>query len=130
MALETKVHRRNLTPTALEEKRMQRQWRKLERHVAHYPAPLAEATLTAQSAQRLIRVDLRVRLGPLGAHLVSHQQAETVDLALERAVDDVTRQLERHRAQLQGEPSYGVPSRREGSVRRPGLGESTGSETP
>ncbi len=129
MAMETKVHRRNLTPTALEEKRMQRQWRKLERQMARYPAPLAEATLTAQAAQRLIQVDLRVRIGPSGAHLVSHQQAETVDLALERAVDDVTRQLERHRAQQRGEPSYGVPSRREGSVRGPGLRGSTGYES-
>jgi ribosome-associated translation inhibitor RaiA len=117
MALQTQIHRGNLTLTAVEEERMQRQWRKLERHLTHYPAALAEVTLRAQTEQRLVHVDLRVRLGPLGAHLISHQQARTVGQALNLAVDDVTRQLERRRAQQSGEASFGVPSRREAAER-------------
>jgi ribosome-associated translation inhibitor RaiA len=127
MAVELKVHRRHLTLSAREEQRLQRRVRKLERHPAHSPAALAKVTLTAQATQRLIHVDLRVRLGPLGTHLVSHQQPETVDQALERAMDDVARQLERQRAQQRGEASSGVPSRREASGRRPGV---RGPETP
>lgn len=113
MALEIKLHRRRLSLTVVDEERIRHHLHTLERRLARYPDPLAEVTLTPHPMQRQMQVDLRVRLGPLGAHLISHQQAETVDHAVERAVDDVTRQLERHVAMQEGEPSFGVPSRRE-----------------
>jgi hypothetical protein len=66
-----------------------------------------------------VAVDLRLELGPLGSHLISHQAAETADRAVRLAVEDVERQLERQLAVQRGEPSFGVPSRREPTSLRP-----------
>jgi hypothetical protein len=66
-----------------------------------------------------MEVDLRVQLGPLGAHLVSHQRAGTTAHAVRLAVEDVERQLERRHADQRGEASFGVPSRREPAALRP-----------
>jgi hypothetical protein len=75
--------------------------------------------LTRHRDQRQVEVDLRVQLGTLGSHLISHQGAETVDRAVRLAVEDVERQLERQHAVQRGEPSFGVPSRRLPSTLRP-----------
>ena len=67
--------------------------------------------VTPHGLQRQCEVDLRLQLGPLGPHLVSHQTAETVEAAVRQAVSDIERQLERRLARQRGEPAYGVPSR-------------------
>jgi ribosome-associated translation inhibitor RaiA len=105
--------------SAAEEDRVRHQLQTLERRLAHFPNPTAELALEAHPAQRRMEVKLRVRLGPLGGHLISQQAAETVDRAVHLAVEDLERQLERRLAQQRGEPSYGVPSRRLPKTLRP-----------
>ena len=118
MALEKKLETQNMALTADEERRVDRQLQRLERRLTHYSAPVATVMVSAQPAQRRVQVDLRVQLGPLGAHLISHQAAETADQAVALAVDDVLRQEERRRSTLTHEASYGVPSRREAREHR------------
>lgn len=76
------------------------------------PEPKAVLVLTKHSAQRRVEADLRVQVGPLGSHLVSHQAAQTPDQAVHLAVTDIERQLDRQLATMRGDPSFGVPSRR------------------
>ena len=84
----------------------------LERRLVHFPEPVATLVLARHDGRRQVTADLRVRLGPHAAHLISHQAAEAVDQAVRLAVDDVERQLERRLASQRGEPSFGTPSRR------------------
>jgi hypothetical protein len=131
VALEKKVETRNMVLTTVEERRLEHQWRRLEQRLTHYPEPIVAVTLTPLPARRLVQVDLRVRLGPAGAQLISHQAADTADHAVALAVDDALRQQERHRARLQHEASYGVPSRREAREhRRPVRAQGAGDEVP
>ncbi len=118
MALEKKVETRNMVLTAVDQRRIEHQLQLLEQRLTHYPEPMVTVMLTPHPAQRQTQVDLRVQLGPEGAHLISHQAAETVDRAVALAIDDVLRQQERHHSALLHEASYGVPSRREAQERR------------
>lgn len=95
------------------------QLRALERRLAHHPDPSVSLVFTPHPTRRQIEVALRVQLGPLGGHLISHQAAETADHAVRAAVEDVERQLERRLATQRGESTYGVPSRREPAQLRP-----------
>lgn len=92
---------------------------RLGRRMSHFPEPLATVVLKRHELQRQVEVDLRVELGPLGGHLVSHQSAETPIHAVRLAVEDAERQLERHLAKQRGEHTYGVPSRRLPKAERP-----------
>jgi ribosome-associated translation inhibitor RaiA len=98
--------------TDAEERRLERRFQALDRRLAHFPNPVARLKLTDHREQRRVQADLRVQLGPLGGHLISHQSGDTVDHAVRLAIEDVERQLERRLAMQRGEPSYGVPSRR------------------
>ena len=119
MVLRTIIRRGDVALSELDERRIERRLRALERRLINRPEPEAVLALKAESAQRRVRADLRVQLGPLGMHLISHQDAETVDRAVRLAVEDVERQLERRRAQQAGESTFGVPSRRLPAERRP-----------
>ena len=130
MPLNTRIETINLSPTDPERRRIDRQMRGLARRLAHYPESQAVAVLTEHVGQRQIEVDLRVQLGPLGSHLVSHQLAETADRAVHLAIEDVERQLERHNASLRREASYGVPSRRPPTWRQPGIPPLESTEPP
>jgi hypothetical protein len=101
------------------ERRVRRRLASLGRRLSHRPEPRAVLVLHLREGQRRYDADLRVQLGPLGAHLVSHQRAETPDHAARLAVEDAERQLERHVADQRGEPAYAVPSRREPHQLRP-----------
>jgi ribosome-associated translation inhibitor RaiA len=120
MALTIRLSTKGLALNETERTRIERQLRALERHeLANRPAPQAALVLRRYAAQRRVAVNLRVQLGPLGRHVVSHQAAATPDQAVRLAVADVERQLERLRAAQAGEPTYGVPSRRLPRRRRP-----------
>jgi ribosome-associated translation inhibitor RaiA len=110
--LETIVRTQGLSLTQVQERRVQHQFDALQRRLVHHPEPTAVLVLTGHKNQRQVQADLRVEMGPLGGHLISHQQAETVDRAVHLAIADVERQLERQHAAQSGEPSFGVPSRR------------------
>jgi ribosome-associated translation inhibitor RaiA len=112
MPMEVQLHHRGVSLTPLEEERIQRHLASLERRVAKFPDPRLELAIENQSAPRGVGVDLRLALGPLGGHLVSHQEGPAADVAVKAAVDDVKRQLERRLANQRGESTYGVPSRR------------------
>ncbi len=96
----------------LERRRIERRLKALERRLVNHPEPLITLVLRAYPARRELEADLRVQLGPLGRHLVSHQTAETADHAVRLAAVDIQRQLERQHARQRGEPTFGVPSRR------------------
>jgi len=119
MPLETITRTRNLTLSPAEERRLQRRLRALERRLAHHPDPVATLDFHGLEGARQVEVSFRLRLGPLGPHLVSHQTAATPDEAVRLAIDDIERQLERKHAFQRGEQAWGVPSRREPAELRP-----------
>lgn len=112
MTVQTTIELGNTLLNQIEKDRLQRQLGALERRLAHYPESSIDATFEAHPAHRQVEVKLQVRLGRLGAHLISRRSAETADRAVHLAVEDVERQLERHLAGQRGESTYGVPSRR------------------
>jgi ribosome-associated translation inhibitor RaiA len=128
MTLETIIRASGLSLSSSDERRVQHRLEALERRLIHHPEPTASLMLTRHRDQRQIEVDLRVELGPLGSHLISHQGAETVDRAVRLAIEDVERQLERQHAAQRGEPSFGVPSRRLPPSLRPAYIPSTLAE--
>jgi ribosome-associated translation inhibitor RaiA len=119
MPLETKLEIRGLALAATEQRRIEQHLRSLERRLVKRPDPTAVLVLRDFAMQRRVEADLRVQLGPLGGHLVSHQSAESPDQAVRLAVEDVQRQLERQTARQRGEPTFGVPSRRLPKALRP-----------
>ena len=119
MPMEVELHKRGISLTRLEEERIDRHMKSLEKRVEKFPDPRLELAIEDQASPRGVRVDLRLALGPLGGHLVSHQEGPGADVAVKAAVDDVKRQLERRLSNQRGEPTYGVPSRRLPSDLRP-----------
>lgn len=119
MTLRYIVHQNGRKMSEAEKERFLRHFDGLEARLRHFPEPIVEASVTDHPAQRRVELDLRVSLGPLGRHLVSHQAAETLDKAARLAVSDVERQLERQGAKQRGEPTFGQPSRREPRSLRP-----------
>jgi ribosome-associated translation inhibitor RaiA len=112
MTLEVQLHKRGITFTDLEEKRINRQIDGLAKRLEKFPDPRLELAIENHKSPTRVSVDMRVALGPLGGHIVSHQEGATADSTVKAASDDVKRQLEKRLAQMRGEPSYGVPSRR------------------
>ncbi len=112
MALHITLNTDGLALSEQEESDVRRRLQHLERRLAHHPEPAAVLALHHSRMQRRFQADLRIELGPLGAHLVSHQGAETLEHVVRLAVEDVERQLERLHAGQRGEASFGVPSRR------------------
>lgn len=122
MALQLIFKTDNLAFDAQTEEQVRRRFASLERRLVHHPEPTAVLAVKHSPMQRRFDADLRVELGPLGAHLVSHQAAETLEHAVRLAVEDVERQLERRHAKQRGEPSFGVASRRPERRREPRRG--------
>jgi ribosome-associated translation inhibitor RaiA len=112
MALEVQLHTGDLELGEDQERRIRHQLEMLGERLTHFSEPTAYLTLRDHPQQRRVTVDLRAILGPRGNELVSHQAAETAEHAVRLAIEDVERQLERFLADLRGEPTYGVPSRR------------------
>lgn len=95
-----------------EQRRIEHHLQALERRLVHFPGPTAKLAIELHPDQRQFRADLRLQLGPLGSHLISHQAAETADRAVRLAVEHLERQLERRLARQRGESTFGTPSRR------------------
>lgn len=112
MALEIELQVEGFALDGAEERRIRRQLAGLEKRLAHRPEPRAALVLEHHAGRREVEADLRVKLGPLGSHLISRRAAGTADQAARLAVEDVERQLERQDAAQRGEHTYGVPSRR------------------
>lgn len=131
MALQIRLTTNGMTLSPTEQMRIERQLQKLnEQELANRPEPQAAVVLRQHASQRQVDVDLRIQLGPLGRHVVSHQTAATPDQAVRLAVDDLKRQLERLRAAQAGESTYGVPSRRLPKQLRPHPPGSASSASP
>jgi ribosome-associated translation inhibitor RaiA len=108
-----------LTLSDVDQRRLRAHLRSLERRLKNRPAPAAVLVLHQHADQRRVEADLRIELGPLGPTLVSHQAAETPDLAIRRAVEDIERELERQVSGQHRDASFGVPSRGEPRRLRP-----------
>jgi len=119
MALEVQLHKRGITFDDLEEKRINRQIDGLAKRLAKFSDPRLELAIEEHQSPPRVSVDLRVALGTLGGHLVSHEEGATPDAAVKAAADDIKRQLEKRLSQMRGEPSYGVPSRKFPDEMRP-----------
>lgn len=122
MTLETTLRTHGIALTDAERQRIDHHLAVLDRRLKHRPSPKAVLVLEEHRNRRQIEASLRVQVGPLGDHLVSHQSAETVDRAVRLAVEDVERQIERKVAGQRGEPTFGVPSRRLPTALRPAQG--------
>ena len=112
MTLAKSVRAHGITLTDAERQRIDHHLMAIEKRLQHRPEPSATLVLEEHRSRRVIEANLRIQLGPLGDHVVSHQTAETVDKAVRLAVEDVERQIERKAATQRGEPTFGVPSRR------------------
>jgi hypothetical protein len=112
MTLLVRLDTDGIALSELDRWRIRRRMRALERRLVHHPDPLATLVLRPSAGGREVQADLRVRLGPLGRHLVAHRTAEAPAHAVRLATEDVARQLERQHAVQRGEPTFGVPSRR------------------
>ncbi len=119
MALNVAYRMRGLTLSRLEEERIERQITSLERRIKNFPEPRLELDFNQQESPPVVRVGLRLVLGPAGQHLVSHEEGPSADVATKAAFDDVKRQLEKRLASQRGEASFGVPSRRLPTELRP-----------
>lgn len=106
----------NLSPT--EERRIEHGLQALGRRLERRPDPSAILVLTHLPDSKGYEARLRIQLGPLGAHLVAGETAETADRATRLAISAVERQLERRVAQQRGEATFGVPSRRRPVLQR------------
>jgi len=112
MPLTTRITCQNVELSPSEDAYARRLFSSLDRRLQRFPDPLLEATISPSGAPLQYDVDLRLRLEPHGRHLISHETAETVNLAMKLAVHEVKRQVIRQVAKQSGEPSFGVPSRR------------------
>jgi len=113
MAPTPRIQVRGFDLNEVEEKLIQRHLGKLQRRLSAHGEPIIQLVMDWHPYQRMVRARMRVQLGHLGQHIVSARAAETANLAVERAVDSIERQFKRKLAVMKGEPSYGVPSRRE-----------------
>lgn len=102
-----------------EEEHVRRLLALLDKRLAHRPDPAARLLLRWHDQQRRMKARLSLQLELLGAHVVSHEEAETAEQAVRLAVSDLERQIERHTAHQRGEPAYGVPGRRLPESTRP-----------
>src|SRR5262245_14344289 len=114
MVLNSRVTTRGFVLSERERRAVARHFASLADRLVHKPEPRVVLVLEKQTARRRATADLRLQLGPLGAHLVSHTDGPTPVAALKRALDGVGRQLERLVARQRGEPAFGVASRRLG----------------
>jgi len=112
MALRMIVERGSVNLDEHEERRIERHLQALSERLAPRSDPQGVLVLSWHPAQRRVQADLRLRLGPLGPHLVCHRVADTADQAVRLAVEGVERQLERQNSRQRGEPRSGVPGRR------------------
>jgi hypothetical protein len=119
MTLSIQVDLQGLSLPNVDQRRMRAHLRSLERRLKNRPEPAAVLVLRQHVDQRRVIADLRIELGPLGPTLVSHRAAETPDVAIRHAVEDIERELERQVSEQHGDASFGVPSRREPRRRRP-----------
>ena len=130
MPLNIRVESRGFDLTPMEEQRIERTLRALERRLGKRPDASALLVLAHFPSRRAVEADLRVQLGPLGEHLIARETAETADHATRRAIEEIERQLERTVARQRGEPSFGVPSRRRSTPTRPRPRRGTSESEP
>ena len=130
MAEEQRIQVQGFVLSDIEERRIRHDLATIEQRLAPYGEPYISLVLRWHPDQRLVRARLRVQLGHLGPHLVSARKAETADQAVDQASKSVLRQLERRLAAQRGEPSFGVPSRREPAPLRQRPAEPDVSEEP
>lgn len=113
MAEEPRIQVQGFELNETEERHIRHDLETIEQRLAPYGEPNISLVMSWHPDQRLVRARLRVQLGHLGPHLVSGRKAETADYAVDQATKSILRQLERRLAVRRGEPTYGVPSRRE-----------------
>ena len=118
MATELLTPKTHLSPESA--RRIQRHLDALEKRLTKFHNHDVKLTIKDKSTERRFTADALVSLGVDGVELISHNQGETAEMAARVAIEDIERQLERHMANLRGEPSFGTPSRREPKDLRPG----------
>lgn len=118
MAMEIKLQVQGFVLNQAEVRRIRRQVRSLAPRLAGWPDPKLNLTLAWDATYCRVDASLRLQLGHLGAHLIARDSAETADLVARVVVENIKRQLEKELAKRQGEPTFGVPSRREPSQSR------------
>lgn len=120
MTLNVRIHADGMDLKPDVQARIERTLDGLEKRLVHFSEPKAIVRLREEGTPKVTAIDLRVELGSHAGELISHQSAATPDHAMRLAIEDVERQLERRLATQRGEPSFGVPSRREPKSERRG----------
>ena len=98
MTMVRRIQTHAISLAEVENRRIQHHLDRLERRLQRYPEPIATLVVTAQQSGRRITADLRVQLGHLGEHLISHEHSDTADSAVRLATEDIERQVERLQA--------------------------------
>ena len=79
MPLNIRVETRGFDLSPTDDRRVEHGLRALERRLGKRPDPSAILVLTHFPACRVMEAGLRVQLGPLGAHLIARETAETAE---------------------------------------------------
>lgn len=119
MSLKLRSKVEGLALNDLETRRIRRHLDRLANRLANWSDPIVTLLLWPREGPPGVTARVRVRFGHLGGHLVSQESGDSADQAARGALEQVIRQLERHLADLRGEPTFAVPSRREPATHRP-----------
>ncbi|MDQ6675198.1 MAG: hypothetical protein M3069_31430 [Chloroflexota bacterium] len=98
MTLSIQLEVQGLTLPDVDRRRSRAQLRSLERRLKERPELTSVFVLRQHADQWRVEADRRVELGPLGPTPVSHPAAETADVAIRRAVEDIDREPRAARA--------------------------------
>lgn len=107
--------------TDLEQKRIDRSLESIGKRLTKFVNPTIDLTLANAKQAGSVDATLRVVLGVRDTVLRSTETSRTADHAVKLACDDIKKQLEKTVADLRGEDTYGVPSRRDPEHLRPAL---------
>ncbi|SOE46968.1 DNA-directed RNA polymerase specialized sigma subunit, sigma24 family [Burkholderia sp. OK233] len=88
--------------------------RHLQQHLSHFPTELVRLRPTLERTRHRGLSRVRLRLGLPGATLASADESPELDMAIELAIRELERQLERHISHLRHEDSWRRKERRPG----------------
>jgi hypothetical protein len=103
----------------VEQKRIDHSLDVIGKRLANFTNPSIDLTLAKSIQPGSVDATLRVVLGVRDTTLRSTETSRTADHAVKLACDDVKKQLEKAVAELRGDDTYGIPSRRNPEHLRP-----------
>ena len=112
MAFKLRLKIDGLNLNDLEIRRIRRHLERLGDRLTRWSDPMVAVVLGSRPNPPGVTARIRLRAGHLGEHLIGNQSSDTADEAVQGALSQILRQLERQDANQRGEATFGVPSRR------------------